>query len=70
LDSLLSLGISCTNILDEIKAMNYLKKWIICNPKYKHVNVDPNVIPDNQVDFYTYRIEDIKTANERMIGIF
>lgn len=70
LDSLLSLGVSCTNILDEIKAMNYLKKWIILNPKYKHLNVDPNIIPDHEVDLYTYKIEDIKFVNDRMIGIF
>jgi peroxin-5 len=67
---LLSLGISCINILDEIKAMNYLKKWIILNPKYQHIKVDPNIIPDNETDFYTYRIEDIKLANERMIVVF
>lgn len=46
LDSLLSLGVSCTNILDEVKAMNFLKKWIILNPKYKYLNVDPSIIPD------------------------
>lgn len=44
---MLSLGISCTNILDEVKAMNFLKKWIILNPKYKHLNIDPNIIPDH-----------------------
>jgi len=50
--------------------MNYLKKWIILNPKYKHLNVDPNLIPDHEVDFYTYKIEDIKLINDRMIGVF
>lgn len=56
LDSLLSLGVSCTNILDEVKAMNFLKKWIILNPKYKHLNVDPNIIPDDQSNLYSYKI--------------
>lgn len=70
LDSLLSLGISCTNVLDEVKAMNFLKKWIILNPKYKHLNVDPAVIPDHEVDLYSYKIEDIKFINDKMIGIF
>ena len=70
LDSLLSLGVSCTNILDEVKAMNFLKQWIILNPKYKHLNVDPNIIPDNQTNEYTYKIEDIKMMNDRLIGVF
>jgi peroxin-5 len=64
------LGISCTNILDEMKAMNYLKKWIILNPKYKHLNVDPNVIPDQEADVYAYRMDDLRLANERMVAIF
>ena len=70
LDSLLSLGVSCTNILDEVKAMNFLKKWIILNPKYKHLGIDPNIIPDNEVDYNTYKIEDIKMMNEKIIHVF
>ena len=70
LDSLLSLGVSCTNILDEVKAMNFLKKWIILNPKYKHLNVDPNIIPDDQSNLYTYKIEEIKMMNDRLITVF
>ena len=27
-DTLYNLGISCTNILDEVKAMNYLAQWL------------------------------------------
>lgn len=50
--------------------MNYLKKWIVLNPKYKHMNVDPNLIPDHEVDLYTYKIEDIKLMNDKMIGVF
>ena len=44
LDTLLQLGISCTNILDEVKAMNFLKLWILNNPKYAHLQVDVNKI--------------------------
>lgn len=40
LDSLLLLGVSCTNILDEVKAMNYLKHWMINNPKYAALKAD------------------------------
>lgn len=70
LDSLLSLGVSCTNILDEVKAMNFLKKWIILNPKYKALNVDPSIIPDHETDLFTYKIDDIKLINNKMIAIF
>jgi hypothetical protein len=50
--------------------MNFLKKWIILNPKYKHLNIDPSIIPDHEVDLYTYKIDDIKTINNTMIGVF
>lgn len=50
--------------------MNYLKKWIILNPKYKALNVDPNVIPDHETDLYTYKIDDVKLINNNMIAIF
>ena len=70
LDSLLSLGVSCTNILDEVKAMNFLKKWIILNPKYKHLNIDPNIIPDDESNLYTYKIEEIKMMNDKLIHVF
>lgn len=36
--------------------MNYLKKWIILNPKYKYLNVDPSIIPDNKTDLFSYKI--------------
>ena len=43
LDSLLALGISCTNILDEVKAMNFLKHWMIENPKYAVLKPDVSI---------------------------
>lgn len=64
------LGVSCTNILDEVKAMNYLKHWMINNPKYQQLHPDPNIIPDNFVNEPTYRIEDIKAINMKMIEMF
>ena len=70
LDSLLSLGVSCTNILDEVKAMNYLKQWIILNPKYSKLNVDPNIIPDENTNQYTYKVEEIKMMNANLIKAF
>lgn len=69
LDCLLSLGVSCTNVLDEVKAMNYLKRWIMLNPKYKmeHIN---NIIPDQMSNLPTYKVEDIKNINEQLIRVF
>jgi peroxin-5 len=55
LDCLLSLGVSCTNVLDEVKAMNYLKRWIMLNPKYKIANID-HIIPDEMINMPTYKI--------------
>ena len=34
LDSILALGVSLTNELDSVRAMETLKKWIACNEKY------------------------------------
>lgn len=70
LDTLLSLGVSCTNTLDEVKAMNYLKKWMINNPKFKAIGINPNVIPDEIANQYSFEIDDIKKMNNQMIDIF
>ena len=69
LDCLLSLGVSCTNVLDEVKAMNYLKRWIMLNPKYRMEQV-AGIIPENMVDLPSYKVEDIRNINEQLIGAF
>jgi tetratricopeptide (TPR) repeat protein len=52
LDSMLALGVSLTNELDSIKAMEILKKWIGSNEKYHHLlselplEEDPFGMPD------------------------
>jgi peroxin-5 len=56
LDCLLSLGVSCTNVLDEVKAMNYLKRWIMLNPKYKMEGIN-NIIPDEMINMPTYKVQ-------------
>ena len=50
--------------------MNYLKKWIILNPKYQALKVDPNIIPDEYVNQYTYKIEEIKRMNGDLLSVF
>lgn len=69
LDNLLALGVSCTNILDEVQAMNHLKHWMMNNPKYKHIVTDPEVIPENVVG-KSINMEDIKAMNARLIEYF
>jgi peroxin-5 len=66
---LLSLGISCTNTLDEVKAMNFLKRWLMLNPKYQMKGID-NIIPDSMVNQPTYKVEEIKMVNDALIKAF
>jgi peroxin-5 len=37
LDSILALGVSLTNEMDSVKAMEILKEWIACNAKYHNL---------------------------------
>jgi hypothetical protein len=55
--------------LDEVKAMNFLKRWIMLNPKYKMEGIN-NIIPDEMTNLQTYKIEDIKNINEQLIKVF
>lgn len=68
LDTLLALGISCTNILDETRAMDYLKQWIMNNKNYEFIKIDPNIIPATGPDGFT--IDEIKEMNIRMLTVF
>ncbi|CAK80273.1 unnamed protein product (macronuclear) [Paramecium tetraurelia] len=68
LDTLSALGISCTNILDEVKAMSFLKQWLIKNPNYT-VPVDDSIVPGN-TNIYDYTLDQIKCMNARMIQVF
>ena len=56
--------------------MNYLKHWIINNPNYAALNPDvigyfmqPTIIPDEITNQPTYKVEDIKAMNLRMIDL-
>jgi len=40
-DTFLALGVSCTNILDEVKAMNFLKHWYMISDIQKQLPIDP-----------------------------
>jgi len=69
LDNLLALGVSCTNILDEVQAMNHLKNWMLNNKNYQMINIDPNVIPNDGVGDM-WNIDDIKAMNAKLLGSF
>ena len=69
LDILLALGISCTNILDEVKAMGFLKQWLIKNPKYQSIQVNPQIIPD-EGSIYDFSMDQIKEMNHQMLHVY
>lgn len=45
LDTLFALGISCTNIFEEAKAMYYIKQWYINSYLQKDLPIDPQIVP-------------------------
>ncbi len=44
LETLKLLSISCTNVLDDVKSLNFLKLWMLNNKLYAHL-MDPGIIP-------------------------
>jgi len=46
LDSLLQLGVSCTNELDQIEALRYLQKWIESHEDFGHLSLHGAAIVD------------------------
>ena len=69
LDTLLSLGISCTNILDEVKAMNFLSIWMKNNKLYQSLNLNTDIIPQNRL-YDDFKIEEIKDMNSHLLQMF
>ena len=69
LDNLLALGVSCTNILDEVQAMNHLKHWMMNNPRYQQIITDPSIVPET-TDNKNLNVDDIRTMNARLIEKF
>ena len=46
LDTLISLGVSCVNTLNEKEALSYLKCWLTKNPKY-NIEIDDDLINED-----------------------
>lgn len=84
LDTLLALGISCTNTLDEVKAMNFLSIWMKNNKNYHSLNfnvffrkktvnfffmLQTDIIPQNRL-YDDFKIEEIKEMNANMLKMF
>jgi peroxin-5 len=59
LDSILALGVSLTNELDSIKAMEILKKWISSNEKY-HDLINQIPLPDDPFGMPDYDFSRLK----------
>lgn len=49
--------------------MNFLKRWLMLNPKYKMTGID-HIIPDEMVNQPTYKVEEIKMVNDQLIRAF
>lgn len=43
-ETLKLLGVSCSNVLDDVKALNFLKLWMLADERYAPL-IDPAVIP-------------------------
>ncbi len=69
LDTLLALGISCTNILDEVKAMDFLSQWMKNNKLYQPLNFNTDVVPQNRL-YDDFKIEEIKEINGNILQMF
>ncbi len=62
-DTLYNLGISCTNILDEVKAMHYLAQWL--NIAHPGVPIDTSMFQES-----SYQLEEVRQMNHVMISQF
>lgn len=69
LDTLLALGISCTNILDEVKAMDFLCQWMRNNKNYESLHFNTDIVPQNRL-YDDFKIEEIKDINSTMLKMF
>jgi len=61
--------VSCTNILDEVHAMNYLWTWLSKNPKFSQIAGECPINQD-KLEGDDWKIEEIKQANGRLICKF
>eukprot|EP01017_Pseudomicrothorax_dubius_P007983 TRINITY_DN12582_c0_g1_i1.p1 TRINITY_DN12582_c0_g1~~TRINITY_DN12582_c0_g1_i1.p1 ORF type:complete len:661 (-),score=173.37 TRINITY_DN12582_c0_g1_i1:114-2096(-) len=67
-DTHLALGVSCTNILDEVRAMHHLNKYLLFNKKYAAIGINPQIVTMRQVDEYS--IEEVKRYNDELLMYF
>jgi peroxin-5 len=49
--------------------MNFLKRWLMLNPKYQMTGID-SIIPDELANQPTYKVEEIKRINDSLIKAF
>ena len=68
-DTFLALGVSCTNILDEVKAMNFLKHWYMISELQKQMPINPQLVPEDK-EYSEFSLEEIKAINRNMLDAF
>lgn len=66
-DTYLQLGVSCTNIFDEIHALSFLEKWLHNNPFYKnYVDILPKhefLVSEERLKEDNWKLEEINQIN-------
>lgn len=67
LDTQLSLGVSCTNTLDEMRGMTHLNRWL--HLKYPMLNINPQIIPPEKLDGKV-TTEEVKMYNQQLVDQF
>jgi len=68
-ETLLLLGVSCTNTLDEVQAMHHLKNWLLINPKFSAVKVNPDLFPESILG-KDVEVKQLKEMYKEMIYTF
>jgi peroxin-5 len=67
--SLLQLGVSCTNILDEVHAMKFLWTFLSVNPKYTGI-AGQSPVTEERLAEDDWKIEEIKAITDDLLMKF
>lgn len=66
LDSLLALGVSCTNELDQLPALRYLRRWI--ENHEEHGALTQGVTPPPEYDYEAWRLQVTSLFNQAAVA--
>lgn len=70
----LQLGVSCTNMFDEIHAMSFLEKWLQTSPVYSglitQTGQPPVLVSEERLTADNWELPEIEAINQKMIEKF